>query len=71
MVNGAPVELQLRSNRAGWLALEAAPYDHRAFDQPRLGLAAVGQLLDGGTLSGVHFPQRKHLPKPRGFHPKF
>jgi hypothetical protein len=30
----------------------------------------VGQFLDVGTLGGVHLPQRKHLPKPRGFHPR-
>jgi hypothetical protein len=70
MENGAPVELQLGRNRASWLALQAAPHDRGAFDQPRLGLAAVGQSLDVGTLSGVHLPQRKHLPKPRGFHPR-
>jgi hypothetical protein len=69
MVDGAPVELQLGSDGAGRLALQAAPHDRRAFDQPRFGLAAVSQFLDGGTLGAVHFPQRKHFPKPRGFHP--
>jgi hypothetical protein len=70
MMDGAPVELQLSGNYASRLALQAAPHDGRAFDQPRLGLAAVGQFLDVGTLGGVHSPQRKHLPKPRNFHPK-
>jgi hypothetical protein len=70
MADGAPVELQLSGNGAGRLALQAAPHDRRAFNQARFSLAAVGQLLDVGTLGDVHFPQRKHLPKPRGFHPK-
>jgi hypothetical protein len=70
MVNGTPVELQFGGNGAARLALQAAPHDGRAFDQPRFGLATVSQFLDVGTLGGVHFPQRKHFPKPRGFHPR-
>jgi hypothetical protein len=70
MADGAPVELQLGGNGADRLALQAAPYDRRAFHQARFGPAAVGQLLDVSTLGGIHFPQRKHLPKPRRFHPK-
>jgi hypothetical protein len=69
MVDGAPVELQLGRNGAGRLALQATPHDGRAFDQARLGLTAMGQSLDVGPLGGVHFSQRKHLPKARGFHP--
>jgi hypothetical protein len=30
----------------------------------------VSQFLDVGPLGSVHVPQRKHLPKPRGFHPE-
>jgi hypothetical protein len=70
MVDGAPAELEFGGNGAGRLALQAAPHDYRALDQAHLGLAAVRQLLDGGTLGAVHFPQRKPLPQPRGFHPK-
>jgi hypothetical protein len=50
--------------------LQAAPHDGGPFHQARFGLAAVGQFLDVGTLGGIHFPQRKHLPKARNFHPK-
>jgi hypothetical protein len=69
MVNGAPVELKLGGNGAGRLALQATPHDGGPFHQARFGLAAVSQFLDVGTLGSVDFPQRKHLPKPRNFHP--
>jgi hypothetical protein len=69
MGDGAPVELELGGDDFGRLALQAAPHDRRAFDEARFGLAAARQLLDGGTLGGVHITQRKHLPKTRGFHP--
>jgi hypothetical protein len=68
-MNGAPVELQFGGDGAGGLALQVPPHDRGPFHQARFGLAAVGQFLDVGTLGSVHFPQRKHLPKPRSFHP--
>jgi hypothetical protein len=70
LVNGAPVKLKLGGNGAGRLALQATPHDRGPFHQARLGLAAVSQFLDVGPLGSVHVPQRKHLPKPRGFHPE-
>jgi len=54
MGDGAPVELELGGDGAGRLAVQAAPHDRRPFDQARFGLAAPRQLLDGGTLGGVH-----------------
>jgi hypothetical protein len=69
LLNGAPVKLKLGGNGAARLALQAAPHDRGPFHQARLGLTAVSQFLDVGTLGGVHFTQRKHLPKPRSFHP--
>jgi hypothetical protein len=70
MVDGAPVEFQVGGDGTRRLALQATPHDGRAFDEARFRLAAVGQFLEGGTLGTIHFPQRKHLPRVRGFHPE-